>query len=464
MRQNLFSIPHHRVHSPYTPSTGPAALIACLALLLLAACSDGSDNPSGYAIVPQEYAVGMTSMTFIDPSRPTAAHGSSREAPTRTLITTLVYPAEGAPAGAAVEDAPTDLAAAPYPLVVLSHGLGGSVPQLLPLAEVWAAKGYIVALPRFPLTNIATPGGPIAQDVQNQPADVSFIIDELLATSANPQSPLYNAVNGEMIAVGGHSNGGITTYGLVANSCCQDRRIDAALVLSGVISPFAGGEYQLADTPPTLLVHGVHDDLILYNSAARTYNALAPVKGLLTLEESDHGSYFSSQDPAFGAVALATTDFFQAVLRNNSAALARLPEDQTPGIATMHWAVDEVSNRPVELLPEPETNRQAFLSATEGLVDGQVVTVSWSGFLPGKVVNIMQCTGDISGGAAACNISGGTLFYPNPTGTGTHQQVIRTGPIGNGVCDAANPCTVIVNDAGLTEEAAIVRISITLAD
>lgn len=442
---------------------GPVALLACLALLL-GACSDGSDNSSGYAIVPQEYAVGTTSMTFIDASRTTAAHGSAPEAPTRTLVTTLVYPAEGAPGGAAVEDAPTDLAAAPYPLVVLSHGLGGSVPHLLPLAEVWAAKGYVVALPRFPLTNLATPGGPVAQDVQNQPADVSFIIDELLAASADPESLLYNAANGEKIAVGGHSNGGITTYGLVANSCCLDGRIDAALVLSGVTSPFAGGEYQLTDTPPLLLVHGIYDDLILYNSAARTYNALSPVKGLLTLEESDHGSYFSPQDPAFDAVALATTDFFEAVLRSDSAALARLPDDQTPGLATMHWAADEESNQRAALLPEPETNRQAFLSATENLVDGQVVTVTWSGFLPGKVVNIMQCTGDVTGGAAACNISGGTLFYPNPTGMGSHQQVIRTGPIGNGVCDAANPCTVIVNDAGLTEEAAIVRIPITLAD
>lgn len=403
-------------------------------------------------------------MVFIDPSRPTAAHGSTPEAPTRTLVTTIVYPAEGAPGGTATADAPADLSTAPYPLVVLSHGLGGSVPHLLPLAKVWAAKGYVVALPRFPLTNLSTQGGPVAQDVQNQPADVSFVIDELLATSANPKSPLANTVDGDKIAAGGHSNGGITTYGLVANSCCRDARIGAALVLSGVTSPFAGGEYALSDTPPILLVHGIYDDLILYNSAVRTYNELTPVKGLLTLEESDHGSYFSPQDPAFDVVALATTDFFEAVLRSNTTALTQLPEDQTPGVATMHWAPDEISDKPVERLPEPETNRQAFLSATDMLIDGQVVTVSWSGFLPGKVVNIMQCTGDITGGAAACNISGGTLFYPNPTGMGSHEQVIRTGPIGNGICDAAHPCTVIVNDAGLTDEEAIVRIPITLAN
>jgi predicted esterase len=438
--------------------------IACAALLLLSACSNTEDNDPGYAALPEEYAVGEVSITLVDMSRSTAAHGPVPEAPSRTLKTDIVYPAEGAPGDAVTAQAPAYPSMTPYPLVVLSHGLGGSVQHLMPLAQVWAARGYIVALPQFPLTNFSTPGGPVAQDVQNQPADVSFVIDQILAMSETPGSLLHNAVDGEKIAVGGHSNGGITTYGLVANSCCRDPRIDAALVLSGTTSPFADGEYNLSETPPILLVHGVYDDLILYNSAVRTYNALLPPKGLLTLEESDHGSYFSPQHPAFDTVAIATTDFFDATLRDDSAAMARLPEDQAAGVATMHWASDEASNIPVELLPEPETNRQAFLSATDNLVDGQVITVTWSGFLPGKVVNIMQCTGDVTGGAAACNISGGTLFLQNPTGMGSHEQVIRTGPIGNGVCDSANPCTVIVNDAGLTEEEAIVRIPITFAN
>ena len=90
--------------------------------------------------------------------------------------------------------------------------------------------------------------------------------------------------------------------------------------------------------------------------------------------------------------------------------------------------------------------------------------MSWSGFLPDKVVNIMQCTSDAMGGAAACNIAGGTLFYPDPEGMGSLELVIRTGPIGNGVCDSANPCVVLVNDAGLTDEDAILRIPITLAN
>ena len=464
MRQHQFSIPHYRLGVLRTSAAFKKVFIAVALLLLLGACSHSDSNNPGYTVVAQDHAVGITSMTFVDTSRSTTAHGSLPEASSRTIETAVVYPAEGAPGGAPTADAPADLSTAPYPLIVLSHGLGGSVQHLLPLAQVWAAKGYVVALPRFPLTNISTPGGPVAQDVQNQPADVSFVIDQMLASAALSGSLLSSIVDGDSIAVGGHSNGGITTYGLVANSCCRDQRIDAALLLSGVTSPFADGEYDLSDSPPMLLVHGVYDELIVYNSAVRTYNELQPPKGLLTLEESNHGSYFSPEDPAFDVVAMATTDFFDAELRDDSAALERLPQDQAAGVATMHWAPDAVSNVPVEPLPEPETNRQAALSASDMLVDGQVITVSWSGFLPGKVVNIMQCTGDVTGGAAACNISGGTLFYPNPTGTGSYEQVIRTGPIGNGVCDSSHPCTVIVNDAGLTEEDAIVRIPITLAN
>ncbi len=438
--------------------------VTCATLLLLVACSDGNDEGSIYFVGPQEHAVGMTSMTFVDTSRPTSAHGSVPEAPTRILETTIVYPVHGTPGGASTSGLPVDGSAAPYPLVVLSHGLGGSPGYMIPLAEAWAARGYVVALPRFPLTSNTTPGGPVAQDVQNQPADVSFIIDEVLAESHSAGSLMSSSVDGDRVAVSGHSNGGITTYGLTAHSCCRDRRIDAAIVLSGVPSPFAGGEYELSDTPPMFVLHGVHDIQLIYNQAVRTYNELQPPKGLLTLEESDHGSYLLPNDPAFEWVALSTADFLDGELRGDAAALKRLAEDQSPGIATMHWAPDEASNVPVETLPEPETNRQAFISADTDLTDGQIIAVSWSGFLLGQVVNIMQCSGDGRNGAAACNISGGRILYPDPNGMGSLELVIRIGPIGNGVCDSTYPCTVIVNDASLIDEAATIRIPITLAD
>jgi predicted esterase len=442
-----------------------AGVIACAAtLLFLGACSNGDENGADTAVVPEEFAVGMTKMTLVDITRPTAAHGAVPEQPHRTLETTLVYPAQGTPGGDVTPNAAVELSTGPFPLIELSHGLGGNIEYLLPLATVWASKGYVVALPLFPLTNSTTPGGPVAQDVQNQPEDVSFVIDEVLAQSSTRKALLEHAVDGEKIAVSGHSNGAITTYGLVAHACCKDPRIDAAIVLSGAASPFAGGSYDFSNTPPMLVVHGIKDEQVNYNQSVRTYNDLLPPKGFLSLEEASHGSYLGPANPEFDIVAQVTTDFLEGELRGDSSALGRLPEHQLPGVAAMHWAPDAATNVPVDTLPEPETNRQAFLSADSDLIDGQVITVSWSGFLPGKIVNVMQCTGEVNGGSAACNISGGRLFYPDPEGEGSLELVVHTGPIGNGVCDSVNPCTVLVNDASLTDEAALIRLPITFAN
>lgn len=442
---------------------GYRAVFIAAAVVLLAACTDNSDSGGDFSDLPRDFAVGMTSMTFIDTTRETAAHGNMPRAPTRVLETTIVYPAQGAVGSPVAANRSLSRAGAPFPLVVLAHGLGGTVEYLLPLAGSWASKGYVVAVPRFPLTHAATRGGPAAQDTQNQPGDVSFLIDEMVAVSDTPGGLLENAVDGELIAAGGHSNGGITTYGVVAHACCRDPRIDAAIVLAGVPSPFSGGEYDLTDTPPMFVVQGTKDLQINYNQAVRTYNDLLPPKGFLSLIDATHGSFLQAEDPAFGLFAQATVDFLDAVLRDDVTASEHLVENSVEGVAMVYWAPDEASNVPVETLPEPETNRQAFLSADTDLVDGQVITVTWSGFLPDTVVNVTQCAGE-GRGAATCNLSGGRILYPDPLGMGSLELVIRTGPIGNGVCDSANPCTVAVNDASLTEEEATIRIPITFAD
>jgi dienelactone hydrolase len=436
-----------------------------LATLALGACSNGSDSDvSGYPAAPQDHAVGITSRTFVDTSRSTPAHGNMPEKSSRTIETTIVYPVAGMSEGDIMLDATVDTEGGPFPLVVLSHGLGGSPASLVPLASRWASRGYVVALPAFPLTNSKTPGGAAQQDTQNQPGDVSFLIDEVLAESASAGLLLSDAVDGEKIAASGHSNGGLTTYGVAVNSCCRDQRVGAAIILSGVPAPYAGGDYDPSIAPPILSVHGVNDVLLSFNEAVRFYNQLLPPKGFLTLEEYDHGSYLLPDDPAFDVVASSTADFLDGELRSDDTALAQLVDYQVPGLATMHWAPDDASNVPVETAPEPETNRQAFLSADSGLVDGQVITVTWSGYLPGRTVNVIQCTDDPDASSAACNISGGKVLYPNPLGSGSLELVVRTGPVGNGVCDSANSCVIVVNDSGLTAEGSSVRIPITFAE
>ena len=439
------------------------------ALAFVGCSSGGSDaggtspTPASTAVVVHDHAVGRVTRTFVDPSRPTPANRAVPARSDRTLQTTIFYPAEGPSGGAATLDAPADTSAGPYPFVVLSHGLGSAEDLMTPLATAWAAAGYVVAFPHFPRTYAGAEGGVDAADVQSQPGDVSFVIDQVLAESDGSGTPLTALVDADTIALAGHSNGGITTFGAVANSCCREPRADAAIVFSGVNSPFADGTYDLSDTPPILLVHGVDDQLIAYNQAVDVFNQLDPPKGLLTLDHSDHTGWLVPTDPAFDVVVHATLDFLDAELRGDRAALARLPDDQVPGVATMHWAGDESAVVTVETAPQPATNRMASLSSGDGLRDGQTVTVTWSGFLPGKAVNIVQSAGNGPNGAAACDITGGRILQADPTGEGSLDLVVHTGAVGTGVCDASTPCTIVINDAGLQDEHASIRIPITFA-
>ena len=188
-------------------------LVAVVAVL--AAVGTGVPTaPAGASSKPlateDTYGVGVRTETFVDRSRPTNANGSYPGAPTRTLPTTIWYPAEGTPG-------PTEQPNAPayddrrFPLLVFSHGFTASGPAYGLLLRRIASAGYVVAAPTFPLSNGGAPGGPRLADVFNQPADVSFVIDQMLAANADPASAFHGTIDPDRIGVGGHSLGAITT-------------------------------------------------------------------------------------------------------------------------------------------------------------------------------------------------------------------------------------------------------------
>src|SRR5262249_2851055 len=76
-------------------------LSALTVLAVAASCSSSSKsssttpNSSAAKTVTTPLAVGTTTVTFVDKSRPTAANGNAPAVPTRTLVTTVFYPAHG---------------------------------------------------------------------------------------------------------------------------------------------------------------------------------------------------------------------------------------------------------------------------------------------------------------------------------------------------------------------------------
>ncbi len=243
--------------------------------------------------VEGRYAVGVRTETFVDRSRPTDPNGTYPGAPDRTLVTTVWYPTPGDPQGPEVPDGPA-IGGRRFPLLVWAHGFLASGPAYGQLLRRLASAGYVVAAPTFPLSNGGAPGGPRLADYANQPADVRFVIDELLRLDADPASHWASVLWRRRIAAGGHSLGGVTTLGLL-NSCCVDPRIDAYIPVSGIELPFDGGSYPADRRAPLLLIHGDADETVPFGGSLRAFGTAAGPKYLLDLLGGSHVPFAPAQ-------------------------------------------------------------------------------------------------------------------------------------------------------------------------
>lgn len=181
----------------------------------------------------------------------------------RPLVTTLYTP-----------DTP-----GPLPLFVWVHGLGSSPEYFDAFLRGIAERGVMIAAPRMPLTNSTVPA-PDFDDYVNQPADISHLLDQLLAE-------FPERIDANRIAVGGHSLGAMTTVGLVADRCCLDSRVKAAVEMSGTRRSFPGGEVT-GHGVPTLWVHGTDDDTFPVRDSEELFDAAAPPKFLVVLNDTPH--------------------------------------------------------------------------------------------------------------------------------------------------------------------------------
>ncbi|HMC39879.1 MAG TPA: hypothetical protein VKI19_09480, partial [Acidimicrobiales bacterium] len=147
----------------------------------------------------------------------------------------------------------------PIPLVVFSPGYDIDPGVYGPLVTGWASLGLVVAVPDYPYTSPGTPGGVDEADIVNHPADLEATIDDLLAVSG-PAAPFSRMIDPARIAVAGHSDGAVVADAAVADSCCADRRIRAAAILSGSELTSFRGTYGPAPVP-LLVIQGDTDTI-----------------------------------------------------------------------------------------------------------------------------------------------------------------------------------------------------------
>lgn len=287
------------------------------------------------------YAVGMISATFVDPSRATAPNGTFPGSSSRTLLTAIYYPARGTPGDKPVANAPVDTSHGPYPLVLFSHGVLARGVFYEGVLKQWASAGYVVAAPDYPLSNTNAPGGVTfgggVSDVKNQPADASFVISQVLKLDKT-EHLVGGTVDQTRVGASGHSLGGITTYGLVFSACCSDRRIKAAVPMSG----FAGivdraDRYFGGLKVPLLTLHGNADPIVPYQLDIEGFARAKSPKFLVTFLGGGHISPFlGGSDPAAVALQRATVDFWDRYLKGDNAALGQLRADASvTGVTTL---------------------------------------------------------------------------------------------------------------------------------
>ncbi len=280
------------------------------------------------------FAVGIRTLKFVDTSRTVRFPGHG---PTpRTLITVIRYPAVGPTSGVDRPGAAPARAAGPFPLVIFGHGYAVTPGPYAALLQAWARAGYVVAAPIFPLGNANAPGGPNESDIVNQPRDMSFVISRLLALSAGHSGLFAGLIARSEIAVSGQSDGGETALAVAYDRYYLDRRVRAAVILSGAEIPGVPGWSFPSGSPPLLASQGTADTVNHPFFTYQFFNLAPRPKFLLTLLGAPHLPPYTTEQPQLGIVERVSIDFFNRYLKQARGMLrAMAGAGNVRGVATL---------------------------------------------------------------------------------------------------------------------------------
>jgi predicted dienelactone hydrolase len=218
------------------PRPNAAIALAFLCAVFLLAGAQAVQAESLQPWLPGAYGVGVNSATF---TKPSVTHPGTP----RLLSTRIWYPAD--PVTASLDKNPGGLEGAPLapgltaaPLVIFSHGLCSLQTDYLFLTAFLASYGFVAAAPEHPGDTLSTCNtqDAVYDAFVNRPADISFVIDSVLALNEASDAFLHNAIDPAHVGVMGHSFGGLTTLRVSAS----DRRVIAGLALApGINSSIA---------------------------------------------------------------------------------------------------------------------------------------------------------------------------------------------------------------------------------
>ena len=240
------------------------------------------------------------------------------------------------------------------PVVLFSHGLGGSREGSSFLGKHWATRGYVAVFVQHPGSDTsvwkekpaaarmdAMRNAASGQNLLLRVKDVAVVLDHLEKWHADPKHPLAGWLDLGRIGMSGHSFGAVTTQAVSGQTAAggliafTDRRIKAAIAFSP--SGPRGGDPKKAfgDVKiPWMLMTGTHDVSpigdIDVKSRLSVYPALPPGgKYELVLDHAEHSAFTDralprdqeKRNPNHHRVILAlSTAFWDAKLRDDKSA------------------------------------------------------------------------------------------------------------------------------------------------
>lgn len=187
------------------------------------------------------------------------------------------------------------------------------------LAEI-ASHGYLVIAPGKPLTAPFAAGSPAPLFMATTIGDLRAALDWALAENGRAGSPYYQRIDPALVAVSGHSCGGMQAILLG-----QDPRVKAVIIHNSGINEL------LPDNPPLLMhrerLQGLHTPVLFvlggktdvaWPWGQQAFDDLTKVPVFIASHDTGHGGTFA--EPHGGANAQVATDWLEWQLRGDKQA------------------------------------------------------------------------------------------------------------------------------------------------
>jgi len=239
----------------------------------------------------------------------------------------------------------------PWPVIIFSHGLGGSREGYEYLGRYWAGCGYVSVhvqhagsdesiwkgLPPAQIKSVFSKAAHDPFVAVERTKDIPFVIDELTRLNADKNSPLACRLDLKHIGMSGHSFGGWSTMVAVGQSLAlpgtsfADSRIRAAIQMSGPTPKNLAAAKFPAITTPLFHMTGTLDDSPIGDTDAAQRRIpfdemTSPSTCLLTFNGADHMTFSGrrnsgAEDAKFHRlICQASTAWWDAWLRGDAKA------------------------------------------------------------------------------------------------------------------------------------------------